>query len=377
MPDFITGRENWVDLPTMDDVVEEGNQIAAEHFEEERMLNEPSVVFEFGSMALQQAFVTEEYRPKIENALESGRLQLVNFWGVENASQAHSLMYMNLARVGYKAVPGTIACVYGNNKTQFRFGEFTDCPLWVRKKMFDSQTGQMLAHRGRGVSFFYPTQASNVLPRDQHEFTQQFVLPPDGCLRDIRTYIVGNKVIPGYIRQAEKPITEEQLNNRIGINNDQFVTAEHPGQILPLTGDLAERAIVQAKKFQEAMVASFKLNRKFLDGQPVMGFVSVDFLLDKNNELLVSDFDVGPGTREQFGVSRAVAKALADYISALAHKGGEDRSIYIFSDPQHHKFIQQVEAILLQSEDPKKLVFKDSLETAAYYSHQRNKLSGI
>lgn len=368
-----TGNENEAWLPTPEELLAEGERIAAEHFEEETILNQPSVVFEFGRLSLQSIFPSEKYKSRVTEALESSRLQLVNFWGIEHASHAHSLMYLNLERVKYSPMPATI-CLLPEQKEPSLVGQPNDCPLWVRKQMVDAE-GESLAHRGRGISFIYPENIKGVLPRSSGEFFQQFVMPPDGFIKDIRTYIVGDQVIPGHVRKAKKPITDRQLRNREPITRDQFVSAQNPGETLPLVGDLAEQAVSQARKFREAMDKSMTLNRPFLKDQPIFGFGSVDFLINQDGELLVNDFDVGPSVGEKFGVSRKVAKAFADYLGDLSRQGGgTPRKIYIFSEIES-KFMQRVQAILLQSIKPKLLVFKDSLELSAYKSLSRKELS--
>jgi hypothetical protein len=183
------------------------------------------------------------------------------------------------------------------------------------------------------------------------------MLPPDGYLRDIRMFIVGDKVVPGFVRKAIDPITNEDLENAKIPSKTQYVASGHKEELTPVEGELLQQATDQTAYFRESLVNGLKTTRPFLERQDVLGFASVDFLIDKEKKLIAIDFDVGPAIQELKLVGARLAQALAEHLISLSKKDGIQRKIYIFGDPDN-KFMLQVQAILLQSMPKDKLVFK-------------------
>jgi hypothetical protein len=375
-PNFVTGYEERENKIVQEDLLLEVNNMAENHFEEKELFEEPCVAFEYGSTSLQEPFNYPEYKEKVEKALASGKLQLVNIWAIENMAKNHGLLHANLEKYDYAPVAPSIILIPKigemTKDTIVKVGKFTDCPLWTRKQIYNKETGEFTTHNGRGVSFFYPKNAKDIMPTYPGEFYQQFMLPPDGYLRDIRMFIVGDKVVPGFVRKAIDPITNEDLENAKIPSKTQYVASGHKEELTPVEGELLQQATDQTAYFRESLVNGLKTTRPFLERQDVLGFASVDFLIDKEKKLIAIDFDVGPAIQELKLVGARLAQALAEHLISLSKKDGIQRKIYIFGDPDN-KFMLQVQAILLQSMPKDKLVFKKSLLTEAELSILRKK----
>jgi len=310
-------------------VMLEMSRIAPKHFEFDRLAREPSVLFERSGLSEFHGSVWNSGRKEqINNAISSGKLQLVNHDLIEELSLTHSKFHAMLHDMGVRVPPAVIHLTMPDGrKTTALIGQQLpeDIPLWVKKVSFDEE-GQHFGHRGAGISFVIPRSIKDITPSHDHEFYQQFVVPPDGYIRDIRVYVVGDKIIPGYIRRATKKLTRGNLSGLFIPDKEQFVTAEHPGKIEPLEGELKEKVVKEAQKVRRALIERIKRRRTDLAKQDVFGFGSIDFLLDANGEPIVSEFDVGPEIRNVNGLSDRLAKEVAEY---LAKKAGKKRTIHV------------------------------------------------
>jgi hypothetical protein len=337
---------------------------ADSHFELGSSNPKPSIVFEYGPlMEFNTAVANSKHRQEIENALKTGDLQVVNHDFIEQLSLTHSRFLSAIHDMGVR-VPPTIIRFTNPSQPPLIAGIGTPLPkesaLWVKKVSFD-ESGKQFGHGGKGISFIAPKNALQIIPSHDHEFYQQFVIPQDGIIRDVRVFVVGDKIIPGYIRKATKPITRENLNGLMPIQEDQFVTAKHPGIIEPLTGELAQKTTAEATKVRQALIDRVKRRRTDWAKQDLFGFGSIDFLLDANGEPMVSEFDTGPQIRDVQGLKSKLAKEMAGY---LARKAGNTHTVRIYGE-EEEQFIEHILKNLRTLLPANRIIYKPPLHSVA------------
>jgi len=329
---------------------------ADKHFGLESLSGSPSVIFEHGSFKEFNTSVanSRKHRDKIERAIERGDLQLVNHDIVEQFSEVHSRFHTLLHLEGVRVPPAVVriqgqVVPIGQPLPQ-------ESALWVKKVSVD-ETGKLSIHRGRGVSFLIPKAVGELIPKHDGEFYQQFVIPPDDYMRDIRVFVVGDKIIPGYVRRAAKKLTKANYSGLYPPTEEQFVTAEHPGIVEPLEGKLAEKAIEAARRVRTAVINRVKRGRPKFEKQDVFGFGSIDFLLDADGEPVPIEFDTAPEIRDVGDLHDRLVAALSDY---LVEKAEAHRIVRIFADAKQ-PLIRRLMAKLREKLPESRLKIKPTL----------------
>ncbi len=336
------------------------SRIAPDHFEFDRLSRGRHVVFDRSGFTEFNVSVANspEHSPALKAAMKRGDLQVVNHDYVEQLSHTHSRFHGLLHDAGIR-VPPTVIQVSGK---RFFIGKKlpVESTLWVKKVSFDKE-GRFLGHRGAGVSIFVPKKQDEVLPTHDHEFYQQFIVPPDDYLKDIRVYVVGNKIIPGYVRTAKKPLTRANYSGLYPPNEDQFVTAEHPGKVTLLEGELAQKVVAEAEKVRKAFIERLRIPKSEWNKQPMFGFGSMDFLLDANGEPVICEFDTSPEIRDIGGLRDKLANEMADH---LAKQAGTSGTVHIVGD-KRNDFIAKVLVHLKKRLDKSRISHKQPLHQVA------------
>jgi len=258
--------------------------------------------------------------------MQRGDLQVINRDFVEQLAQTHSRFLAFLYDANIR-VPPTFIRLDGK---PIPIGKPlpVESKMWVKKVSFDEK-GNFFGHRGAGVSIFAPKQITDILPTHDHEFFQQFVVPQDNFLRDIRVYVVGDKIIPGYVRTATKPLTRGNYSGLYPPTEEQFVTAEHPGTVTPLEGELAKKVVAEAKKVRTAFIERLCRTKPEWRKQSIFDFGSMDFLLDAHGEPIIGEFDTSPEIRDIGNLRKTLASAVADH---LVEKAGKTGTVHVIGD---------------------------------------------
>ena len=327
-----------------------------------------TVVFDAG-LNFNHTYLTGDplVRNAVERAMKSGNLRLVNHALVENLARAHAGFLAILDEQGIPIAPTMVRLKSVNGGKPTLIGQPLphESKLWVRKISRD-ETGKLFGHRGRGVGFLFPNLPQDVTPAHDGEFYQQFVIPKDGYLRDLRVYVAGDTLIPGYLLKATEPITGDNLSGRMLPNERQIVNASHPGEVIPLTGALAKRLVEQARKVREALLDGLMSRNPGLRREDLFNFGSIDFLIDEDGNLRASEFDVSPAISDSAG--KKLGKALALHLARRAEKG---HVVRVYGNPDEPFFAALLSnlKILLPSE---RVIHKPTLYRAAVQDYAAN-----
>lgn len=343
------------------EIEREAHRRADSYFELDQLHRKPSVIFEYGGFKEFSTSVwNSKHRAQLEKAIADGTIQLTNHDMIEQMSETHSRFHAALHDMKVR-VPLTVVRFSKPVELVVPIGQSMpkESALWVKKVSFDPQ-GRQYGHRGAGVSFVVPKSKEDIIPTHDHEFYQQFVVPPDDYLRDIRVFVVGDKIVPGYVRRATKPLTKANYDGMWMPDKEQFVTAEHPGSIEPLEGKLKEKVVDAARDVREALVNRILNRRPEWAKQGMFGFGSIDFLLDANGDPVVSEFDTGPEIRDVFDLPERLGREMAEH---LVRKAGKDSTIRVFGD-KDHPFVASVLRHLQDKLPTGRIMHKPSLHNA-------------
>jgi len=338
---------------------------ADEYFGLDKLPRKKAVIFEFGPVKeINTGVFNSGKKEEIDEAIAKGNIIIANHDLVEGMSEDHwrFLMAMHeggmrvpltLIRINHPAIGNTVMPIGSEMPAQ--------SALWVHKLKFD-EAGNYYGHRGEGISFVKVENirdADRIMPKHMGEFYQQLVVPPDDYIRDVRVYVAGNKIVPGYIRKAIKPLTKGNYSGLFLPTRDQFVTAEHPGEILPIEGELKSKVVAEAQKAREILVNRIKQRRKDLVGQDLFAFGSIDFLLDAKGEPVINEFDVSPTIRNDFNLPEKLAREMSEY---LIEKAGKNKAIHVYGYSEH-PFIRALVQLLKKKLPANRVIRKEPLHT--------------
>lgn len=212
------------------------------------------------------------------------------------------------------------------------------------KKTSKRDDGVWLSHGDAGVSVFQSTldEIEAHYPRNPFEFLQFFVRPPGDYVRDTRVYTVGGKAVAGVVRRAREPLRPENLTGEVMPTHDQYPSAVYPGPKEPLTGELRDSTFATAEAVIQVLERRIKRSIRSYSPHSVLGFASVDFLLDSDSQPLPVDFDsLGPSVAEFENIPETVAERLGDYLTKLADTGNTKRNVVLMGSP-HTQVLQLI-----------------------------------
>lgn len=300
---------------------------AKRNFPTELLLTRPTVVFD----ELDDFWVGVMNSPQKDRLLErveQGDLVPINAEALTDITSVHALFHDILSRTDDVPVIPTITMMNGApgliaNRELPR----TIDGVFVRKKKDTEET----MHGGRGVSVVRVTSqnATELLPQSHMQFLQQFVVPPDEWMRDIRVFIVGGEPVSGAVRFARDPLRPENLSGDVLPTESQFPTARHMGRIEPLAGAQKDVIFQTAHNTAQAIEEYLRGRKRPFAPESQFGFGSLDFLLDSSGTPLPVDIDFNPVIARYPQAQRPVANAMAKFLLELSRQGGDPKDILI------------------------------------------------
>lgn len=206
---------------------------------------------------------------------------------------------------------------------------------YVKKQSFD-QEGRSYSHGGVGITIVRAeeNEVSQHFPTHIGELLQPFIMPPTekngtAFVRDVRVFVVGGKSVVGIVRRAAKPLLLENIKGEVKPELEQIYSARLRGPKEPLKEPLRSAAFAKAERIHQVLTEALgRFGRPFSSLSPA-GFLSFDFLIDANYELLPVDCDVQPMVDTFQRTDKLVARALADFLVGLAEKTGERKQVVI------------------------------------------------
>lgn len=207
--------------------------------------------------------------------------------------------------------------------------------IYVKKQSFD-QEGKYFTHGGAGVTIVRAEgdEVDEHFPTHIGEFLQPFILPPaekngTAFVRDVRVFVMGGKPAAGIVRRAKKPLFLRNIRGEVVPGLDQIYSARLRGPREPLEEPLRSVAFAKAEKIHQLLVKSIESIQGPFSHHSPAGFLSLDFLIDANHELLPVDCDVHPMVDTFRRTDKLVAKELASFLVELAEKTGERKQVVI------------------------------------------------
>lgn len=207
--------------------------------------------------------------------------------------------------------------------------------IYVKKQSFD-QEGKYSTHGGVGVTIVRAEgdEVHEHLPKHIGEFLQPFILPPaekngTAFVRDVRVFVMGGRPVAGIVRRAKRPLFLRNIRGEVAPGLDQIYSARLRGPREPLEEPLRSVAFAKAEKIHQLLVKSVESIQGPFSHHSPAGYLSLDFLIDANYELLPVDCDVYPMVDTFRRTDKLVAKELASFLVELAEKTGEKKQVVI------------------------------------------------
>lgn len=335
---------------------------AESYFDFERVFKKPTVVFDIG---VQDFWTTVMNSPRRESYLKkiaSGDIIPVNADVLHDFALVHSFFHAYLSRDKNLPIIPTIFCLPGQKP--FSVGDYRlpkEIPgLYVKKISF--KDGKMFSHRGEGISIIYLSKENieDFLPRNQYEFLQPFIVPPDEYVRDIRVYLVGGQPIAGLIRRALKPLLPENFSGEVFPTKEQYPSAQCPGPKLSLEGRLKDKVFAQAKKVADILDKIVRERKRSFSPYSTFGFGSADFLLDAEGTPLPVDFDLNPSVTDFEDIDKTVAQSMANFLEKCADVKGGQRNIFLIGHSTE-RFLNETLKNLRNNLPAERIIFKPTV----------------
>ena len=346
------------------------------------IMDTPSVVIDLLAADFWTTLANSPRRQEGVAKIKEGTLIPVNGDALTDLTQAHATYHLSLRESGKVNILPTFISLGKSGlpflppKVMLLDNPDYEVPtvpnVYVRKRSFD-EGGSRYSHAGEGITMVRAEGEEELFqhfPRHIGEFLQPFIRPPaekDGTayVRDIRIFMIGGKPVTGLVRRAQRPLFLQNLRGEVVPKLDQIYTAKLRGPREQLEEPLRSRAFHKAQVIHEILTDKLRdfSQRPYSTHSPA-GYLSIDFLVDANLELLPVDCDVQPQVDTFQKTDMFVAKQLADYLVELAQNTGESKQVVV-TGTRRFAFIERVYQEVKNAIGEQRTMFVESLLSQA------------
>lgn len=360
-------------------IAEMGMQNAEAKINFGAMVANPSVVMDLMSSDFWTTLAISSLRQEALAKIEDGSLIPVNGKALINITQAHSIFHIFLQGEDLTVLPTYISfprkvmflSLPGVTLLENSDYQAPVIPhIYVKKQSFDQQN-RPSTHGGMGVTIVRAEgdQAHEHLPRYPGEFLQPFILPPaekngTAFVRDVRVFVINGKPVAGLVRRAQRPLFLQNIRGEVVPGIDQIYSARLRGPKETLDEPLRSIAFAKAQRIHEILVKRFGATKEPYSPYSPAGFLSFDFLIDANHELLPVDCDIQPMVDTFQGTDIFVGKTLAQFLVELAENTGEKKQVVV-NGILDNKYVATVYEEVKRVIGESRTVFVESLASQA------------